>query len=188
MYQLIGNKIHQRLEPRLDMFKLGEDGRLYYREKRLMNRNGELKTIGVIADNTLGIRGLREMGFIIHKTNLKPRHVLDLLEKRIELPSMSDITKVDDLELQKIMENITKSTENLISQMKHNQSQMDDLFKYSLHDLLGLDKQLRSIRGSLRWRWQKRFSWKKASRKESASSRNYETILESMTMAFQKIS
>ena len=85
-----------------------------------MNRNGELKTIGVIVDNTLGIRGLREMGFIIPETNLKPPHVLDLLEKRVELPSMSDITKADDIELQGIMENITNSTENLISQMKHN--------------------------------------------------------------------
>ena len=46
-----------------------------------MNRNGELKAIGVIAD-TLGIRGLREMGYNIAKTNLKPRFVLDLLENK----------------------------------------------------------------------------------------------------------
>ena len=46
-----------------------------------MNRNGDLKTIGVIAD-TLGIRGLREMGYNIIKTNLKPRFVLDLMEKQ----------------------------------------------------------------------------------------------------------
>ena len=48
------------------------------------------------------------------------------------------------------MKNISKSTKDLISQMKHNQSQTDDLFKYPLHELLGLDKQLRSIRGSLK--------------------------------------
>ena len=57
IYELIGSKTHQRLEPNLSLFKLGEDGRLYYKGKPLMNRNGELKTIGVIAD-TLGIRGL----------------------------------------------------------------------------------------------------------------------------------
>ena len=57
IYELIGNKANQRLEPNLSLFKLGEDGRLYYKRKPLMNRNGELKTIGVIAD-TLGIRGL----------------------------------------------------------------------------------------------------------------------------------
>ena len=57
IYELIGNKTHQRLEPNLSLFKLGEDGRLYYKEKPLMNRNGELKVISVKAD-TLGIRGL----------------------------------------------------------------------------------------------------------------------------------
>ena len=81
LYQLLGNKTHQRLEPRLDLFKLGEDCKLYYRGKPLMNRNGKLKTISVIAD-TLGIRGLREMGFKIIETNLKPQHVLDLLENK----------------------------------------------------------------------------------------------------------
>ena len=57
IYELKGNKTHQQLEPNLSLFKLGEDGRLYYKGKPLMNRNGELKAIGVIAD-TLGIGGL----------------------------------------------------------------------------------------------------------------------------------
>ena len=55
IYELIGNKTHRRLEPNLSLFELGEDGRLYYRGKPLMRRNGELKTVGVIAD-TLGIK------------------------------------------------------------------------------------------------------------------------------------
>ena len=57
IYELIGNKMHQRLEPNFRLFETDKDGRLYYKGKPLMNRNGELKTIGVIAD-TLGIRGL----------------------------------------------------------------------------------------------------------------------------------
>ena len=69
IYELIGNKMHQRLEPNLRLFEIDKDGRLYYKGKLLMNRNGELKTIGVITD-TLGIRGLREMGYNITKTNL----------------------------------------------------------------------------------------------------------------------
>ena len=69
IYELIGNKMHQRLEPNLRLFELDKDGRIYYKGKPLMNRNGELKTIGVIAD-TLGIRGLREMGYNITKTSL----------------------------------------------------------------------------------------------------------------------
>ena len=86
------------------------------------------------------------------------------------------------------MENTAKCMEDLISQMKNVQSQTDDLFEYPLCNLLGLDKQLRSIRGSLKVEVAERFSWKKVSRKKSASSRNSETILESMTMAFEKTS
>ena len=136
--------MHQRLEPNLSLLVLGKDGRLYYKGKLLMNRNGELKTIGVIAD-TLGIRGLREMGYNIIKTNLKTRHVLDLMEKQAELPSSSEIAKADTIEL----EEIAKSTEDLIYQINR-QSQTDELFEHPLRELLGLDKQLRSIRGSLK--------------------------------------
>ena len=126
IYELIGNKTHQILEPNLRLFKIDKDGRLYYKGKPLMNRNGELKTIGVIAD-TLGIRGLREMGYNITKTNLKPRFVLDLLEKQAKLPSSSEIAKADDIEL----EEIAKSTEDLISQINE-QTQTDDLFEHPL--------------------------------------------------------
>ena len=50
IYELIGNKTHQRLEPNLSLFEPGKDGRLYYKGKPLMNRNGELKTVGIIVD------------------------------------------------------------------------------------------------------------------------------------------
>ena len=152
IYELIGNKTHQRLEPNLRLFELDKDGRLYYKGKPLMNRNGELKTIGVIVD-TLGIRGLREMGYNITKTNLKPRFVLDLLEKQAELLSSSEIAKADEIEL----EEIAKSTEDLIYQINE-QTQTDDLFEHPLRELLGLDKQLRSIRGSLKVEVAKRLS------------------------------
>ena len=122
IYELIGNKTHQQLEPNLSLFELGEDGRLYYKGKPLMNRNRELKMIGVIAD-TLGIRGLREMGYNITKTHLKPRFVLDLMEKQAELPSMSEIAKADTIEL----EEIAKSTEDLISQINNQDRQTNYL-------------------------------------------------------------
>ena len=83
------------------------------------------------------------MGYNISKTNLKPRFVLDLMEKQAELPSTSEIAKADTIEL----EEIVKSMEDLIFQI-NNQSQTDDLFEHPLCELLGLDKQLRSIRGS----------------------------------------
>ena len=126
IYELIGNKMHQKLEPNLSLFELGENGRLYHKGKPLMNRNGELTTIGVIAD-TLSIRGLRDMGYNITKTHLKPRFVLDLMERQAKLPSSSEIAKADTIEL----EEIAKSTEDLISQI-NNQSQMDELFEHPL--------------------------------------------------------
>ena len=85
------------------------------------------------------------MGYNITKTNLKPRFVIDLLEKQAELPSSSEIAKADDIEL----EEIAKSAEDLIFQI-NNQSQTNDLFEHPLRELLGLDKELRSIRGSLK--------------------------------------
>ena len=63
-----------------------------------------------------------------------------------ELPSESDITRVDDIELQEIAEKAL----GIISQIKVVQIDTDDLFKHPLRELLGLDKQLRSIRGSLK--------------------------------------
>ena len=63
-----------------------------------------------------------------------------------ELPSESDITGVDDIELQEIAEKAL----GIISQIKDIQTDTEDLFEHPLQELLGLDKQLRSIRGSLK--------------------------------------
>ena len=48
--------------------------------------------------------------------------------------------------------------EGLISHLNDQQSQTDDLLEYPLRELLGLDKQLRRIRGSLKVEVAKRFS------------------------------
>ena len=64
-----------------------------------------------------------------------------------ELPSESDITKADDIELQEIAD----KPSSIISQIKDVQTDTEDLFELlPLRELLGLDKQLRSIRGSLK--------------------------------------
>ena len=63
-----------------------------------------------------------------------------------ELPSESDITKADDIELQEIAEKAS----DIISQIKDVQTDTDDLFEHPLRELLGLDTQLRSIRGLLK--------------------------------------
>ena len=63
-----------------------------------------------------------------------------------ELPSESDITGADDIELQEIAEKAS----GIISQIKDIQTDTEDLFEHPLRELFGLDKQLRSIRGSLK--------------------------------------
>ena len=138
-----------------------------------MNRNGELKTIGVIAD-TLGIRRLQEMGYNITKTNLKPRFVLDLMEKQAKLPSSSEMAGANEMELEEIAEKAS----DIISQIKDVQTDTDELFEHPLRELLGLDKQLRSIQRSLKVEVAKRFSWKSALLKSNESSRNFENIPE----------
>ena len=63
-----------------------------------------------------------------------------------ELPSESEITKADDIELQEI----AGKASGIISQIKDVQTDTEDVFEHPLCALLGLDKQLRSIRGSLK--------------------------------------
>ena len=67
-----------------------------------------------------------------------------------ELPSMSDIAKADDTELQEIMENAAISMENLITQLDDQTHPLGDLLEHPLCEPnLGLDKELRSIRDLL---------------------------------------
>ena len=105
------------------------------------------------------------MGYNITKANLKPRFVLDLLEKQAKLPSSSEIAKGDDIELEEIAEKAS----DIIFQIKDVQTDTDDLFEHPLRELLGLDKQLRSIRGSLKVEVAKKFSWKSTSLKSIES-------------------
>ena len=59
------------------------------------------------------------------------------------MPSTSDVAKVDDIELQEIAQNVARR----ISLRKLEGESSEDL---PMHELVGLDKQLRSIWGSLR--------------------------------------
>ena len=128
-----------------DYFKL-EDGELYYRGKRKpLTTKGVLKSVGMLAD-ILDKGGLRNLGFGIPRGKVTARQAVMLNEAAEELPSETDITGADDIELQEISEKAS----GIISQIKDVQTDTDDLFKHPLHELLGLDKQLRSIRGSLK--------------------------------------
>ena len=84
------------------------------------------------------------------------------MEKQAELPSSSEIAGADEIELEEIAEKAS----NIISQIKDVLTDTDDLFKHPLRELLGLDKQLRSIRGSLKVEVAKKFQLEKRIAKE----------------------
>ena len=94
----------------------------------------------------LGKNRLHRLGFNIPVGKLTARQAVMLNKAAEELPSESDITKADDIELQEIAEKAS----GIISQIKDVQTDTEDLFEHPLCELLGLDKQLRSIRGSLK--------------------------------------
>ena len=128
-----------------DYFKL-EDGELYYRGSRKpLTTDEKLKSVGMIAD-ILGKNRLRRLGFNIPVGRITAWQAVMLNKAAEELPSESDITKADDIELQEIVE----KTSGIISQIKDVQTDTEDLFEHPLRELLGLDKQLRTIRGSLK--------------------------------------
>ena len=99
----------------------------------------------MIAD-ILGKNRLHRLGFKIPVGDITACQAVMLNKAAEELPSESDITGVDDIELHKIAEKAL----GIISQIKDVQTDMDDLFEHPLRELLGLDKQLRGIRGSLK--------------------------------------
>ena len=85
------------------------------------------------------------MGFNIPVGRITAQQAVMLNKAAEELPSESDITGADEIELQEIAEKAL----GIISQIKDVQTDTDELFEHPLRELLGLDKQLRSIRGSL---------------------------------------
>ena len=95
----------------------------------------------------MGKGGLRNLGFDIPVGRITGQQAVMLNKAAEELPSESDITRADDIELQEIVEKAV----GIISQIKDVQTDTEDLFEHPLRELLlGLDKQLRSIRGSLK--------------------------------------
>ena len=113
----------------------------------------------------LGKNRLCRLDFSIPVGRITARQAVMLNKATEELPSESDITGADDIELQEIAEKAL----GIISQIKDIQTDTEDLFEHPLQELLGLDKQLRSIRGSLKAEVAKRLSWKNTSLKSVKS-------------------
>ena len=128
-----------------DYFKL-KGGELYYiGSRKPLTTEGKLKSVGMLAD-ILGKNRLPGLGFNIPVCHRTAHQAVMLNKAAEELPSESDITGADDIELQEI----TEKASGIISQIKDIRTDTEDLFENPLCELLGLDKQLRSIRGSLK--------------------------------------
>ena len=146
LYKKISENISEKPEGfHYNYFKL-EDGELYYRGKRKpLTTKGVLKSVGMLVD-VFSKGGLHNLGFDIPRGKVTARQAVMLSKAAEELPSESDITRADDIELQEIAGKVL----GIISQIKDIQTDTDDLFEHPLRELLGLDKQFRSIRGSLK--------------------------------------
>ena len=116
----------------------------YIGNKKPLMTEGKLKSVGMLVD-ILDKNRLRRLGFNIPVGKVTAQQAVMLNKAAEELPSESDITGADDIELQEI----AGKASDIIFQIKDFQTDTDDLFEHPLRDLIGLDKQLRSIRGSL---------------------------------------
>ena len=130
----------------------------YRSNRKQLLTKGELKSVRMIAD-ILGKNRLRNLGFDIPRGKVTARQAVTLNKVKDELPSESDITKADGIELQEIMENALKSMEDLITQIEGQET-------LHMHELLGLDKQLRNIRGSLKVKLAKKVQLEENIKKE----------------------
>ena len=115
-----------------DYFKL-EGGELYYiGNKKPLTTEEKLKSVGMLVD-ILGKNRLRRLGFNISVGRITAQQAVMLNKAAEELPSESDITGADDIELQEIAEKAS----GIICQIKDVQTDTQDLFEHSLRELLG---------------------------------------------------
>ena len=105
-----------------DYFKL-EGGELYYiGNRKPLTTEGKLKSVGMLG-NILGKNRLCRLGFNIPVGKVTAQQAVMLNKAAEELPSESDITGADDIELQEIAEKAS----GIISQIKDVQTDTEDL-------------------------------------------------------------
>ena len=146
LYKKLAENIGEKPELfHCDYFKLEGEELYYMGNRKPLTTEGKLKSVGMLAD-ILGKNRLHRLGFNIPVGKVTAHQAVMLNKAAEELPSESDTTGADDIELQEIAEKAS----DIISQIKDIQSQTDELFEHPLCELLGLDKQLRTILGSLK--------------------------------------
>ena len=126
----------------------------------LNNQKTGAKGVGVLADR-LGKEGLRDLGFDVPVGKITAHQFMASYRAGFQLPSISDITGEDDIELQEIAEKALRNIENLNQQV-----QKEPIKNLPIRELLGLDKQLISICGSLKVEVAKKVQLEKCITKE----------------------
>ena len=104
------------------------NNQLYYKEndgKPLMTRKGKLRTVKELV-KILGIKGLRDLGHNVPEGQ-SSLDFIKMKRTKEKLPSASDITKADDIELIELSRESSRISEDLIMDMKDTQTQTDDL-------------------------------------------------------------
>ena len=164
LYEELSHRLQQNPEiMHTDLFEIS-DGELYYRDNsKPLTINGRLTPIGSMAD-ILGKKGLRNLGFDIAKSRFLARQATMLNKIEKELPSISKITKASDVELENLTDMVTTNVEEMIHMERDIQT--GDLFEYPLREVLGLDKELKNIRGSLASEVAKKFQLEQHIEKE----------------------
>ena len=105
-----------------DYFKL-EGGELYYiGNRKPLTTEGKLKSVGILVD-ILGKNRLHRLGFNIPVGKVTAQQAVMLNKAAEELPSESDITGADDIELQEIAEKAS----DIISQIKDIQTDTSNI-------------------------------------------------------------
>ena len=114
LYKKISENIDETPELfHYDYFKLKGRELYYMGSRKPLTTEGKLKSVGMLAD-ILGKNRLRRLGFNIPVGRITAQQAIMLNKAEEELPSESDITGVDDIELQEI----AKKASSIISQIK----------------------------------------------------------------------
>ena len=113
-------------------------GELYFkgRDKPLMRKECLKPCKSLI--RILGKNRIYNLGFNVSEWPLSRKQAVALNKAQEDLPSESDISGADDIELQEIAEKAS----DIISQIKDVRTDTEDLLEHPLRELLGLDKQL----------------------------------------------
>ena len=107
-------------------FELRND-QLYYKEndgKPLMTKKGKLRTVKELV-KIVGIKGLRDLGYNVPEGQ-SDLDFIKMKRAKEKLPSASDITKVDDIELIELSRESSRISEDFIMDMKDTQTQTND--------------------------------------------------------------